>query len=339
MQCWFCLQQRPGSAEHLFPLAIGGTLLTDRVCRDCNSVLGRDVDAGVVNHLLVALRRDQLGLQGNSGAIPDGMALLGQGVLAADPGQRVRVSTGPDGRLDVRLLYRAEEEALPDGALVRRITIDARDASELPKMLQRERRRHGLEPLSPEVLAETAAKLSANRQRIDQPQVISRVAVPGTGYERGLLKIIYEVACRALGDAYLADPRAAELRDLILGRAPLDSIDGWAQAGLTVPSPMKPFCGGRDEHVALLVRTGERLIGVVALFGQFYLHAEVAAEASPYVAGDWPGLCLRLNVAEKTLREASLRQEAARLWHRAFKRLLLQHSGLTGPDGARLLGG
>ena len=37
MRCIFCDQERPGSEEHVFPLAISGRLITDRVCKPCNS--------------------------------------------------------------------------------------------------------------------------------------------------------------------------------------------------------------------------------------------------------------------------------------------------------------
>jgi transposase, IS6 family len=67
MRCIFCLKERPGSEEHVFPLAIGGTLTTDRVCEPCNSTLGSRVDSALTDNFAVRIRRAELGLAGNSG--------------------------------------------------------------------------------------------------------------------------------------------------------------------------------------------------------------------------------------------------------------------------------
>ena len=42
MRCIFCSNERPSSLEHVFPLAIGGHITTDRVCKECNSTLSRN---------------------------------------------------------------------------------------------------------------------------------------------------------------------------------------------------------------------------------------------------------------------------------------------------------
>lgn len=47
MLCIFCCQERAPSCEHVLPLAIGGTITTDRVCEECNSTLGSRVDAAL----------------------------------------------------------------------------------------------------------------------------------------------------------------------------------------------------------------------------------------------------------------------------------------------------
>jgi hypothetical protein len=39
-----CLSEREPSEEHVFPAAIGGTLVIDRVCKPCNDRLGANVD-------------------------------------------------------------------------------------------------------------------------------------------------------------------------------------------------------------------------------------------------------------------------------------------------------
>jgi hypothetical protein len=66
MRCIFCLLERPRSVEHVFPLAIGGKLTTDRVCQQCNSTLGSRVDSALSDFPPVRQRRAELALAGNA---------------------------------------------------------------------------------------------------------------------------------------------------------------------------------------------------------------------------------------------------------------------------------
>lgn len=96
MRCIFCLMDRLCTVEHVFQYAIGGTLVTDRVCQSCNSFLGTEVDAPLVHHPFVAFRRSDLGLPGTRGKLLDGWRLfLGDLTLASDPNVKLRVSTDP----------------------------------------------------------------------------------------------------------------------------------------------------------------------------------------------------------------------------------------------------
>jgi len=70
MLCIFCSEERSPSLEHVFRLAIGGTITMNRVCRECNSTLGRRVDAALSDFLPIRIRRAKLGLAGNGEADP-----------------------------------------------------------------------------------------------------------------------------------------------------------------------------------------------------------------------------------------------------------------------------
>src|ERR1700678_3518882 len=150
MRCIFCSNERPPSLEHVFPLAIGGHITTDRVCRECNSTLGSRVDAALCDFLPIRQRRAELGLAGNALASPGRFELL-EGVvsLAGSDGGRLRVTFDEaTNKLDLRRLYQASDVVTPDGQKVRQIIIDARDKDQIPTIIKRERQRHGLPPLS-----------------------------------------------------------------------------------------------------------------------------------------------------------------------------------------------
>jgi hypothetical protein len=221
MRCIFCLEEQPPSDEHVFPLAIGGSLHTDRVCGPCNSTLGKVADGPLTNHLLIAARRCQLKLPGNSGEVPDARKiLLGEGVLASDPSQRIRIAENSQtGRLEPQVIYNSKEITLPDGTVAKQIVIDGGGSdAELRKIIARERKRAGLNPLSEADLHALANVLRQNIQTAEQPTVKYDIEIDTTEFSRGLFKIAYELAHLWLGESYLDDSVAAKLRAISLAK-------------------------------------------------------------------------------------------------------------------------
>jgi hypothetical protein len=235
MRCIFCSADRPPSTEHVFSLAIGGTITTDRVCASCNSVLGSRVDSALNNFLPVRIRRAELGLAGNSGQPPAMFEiLLGDQKLIGPEANRIHTSFNKaTGKLDHRQLYHAADVVTPDGKKVRRITLDERDKNQVPKIIQRERKRHGLPPLSPEELAVEASKLTVTT--VEPLLVQVNIEVSFAFLRQAMMKIAYELAFLWLGESYLDDPLGVELRDAILKDdiASTDSLAGyvgWAES-------------------------------------------------------------------------------------------------------------
>jgi hypothetical protein len=65
------LEEKPPSDEHLIPTALGGALIIDRVCKDCNDKFGQQADAGLEKQYQIEQRRIEHGLKGQSGSLPD----------------------------------------------------------------------------------------------------------------------------------------------------------------------------------------------------------------------------------------------------------------------------
>ena len=214
MKCIFCLKINASSIEHVFPLAIGGTITTDRVCVNCNSQFGNKIDAALIDNFLVRGRRAHLGLAGNSGKPPAiHEFLLGVWKLADDPNMRVETTFNETtGRPDMRVLYHASDVRTPEGTQARRIILDANDADQIPKIIQRERRRHGVPLLSPEQLAAEMEKWAANISTIENPTILIERYYSFEFVRHAIIKIAYELAFLWLGEQYLDDPSAAEIR-------------------------------------------------------------------------------------------------------------------------------
>jgi hypothetical protein len=227
MRCIFCLQERARSVEHVFPLAIGGRLTIDRVCESCNSMLGSRVDAALSDFFPIRQRRAELRLAGNGQVPPVPFdVLLGVSTIAGQAERRVQTKYDPTtGKLDHRLLHHAANVVLPDGRKVRQISIDARDRGQIPKIIQRERKRHGMPPLPPDELAIEVAKATQNVSTMSPIPIRKDLNISFAFLRHAMMKIAYELAFLWLGESYLDDPLAEQLRTAIC--APdLASTDG-----------------------------------------------------------------------------------------------------------------
>jgi hypothetical protein len=222
MRCIFCLEERPGSEEHVFPLAIGGRLTTDRVCEPCNSALGSRVDSALTDNFLVRTRRAELGLAGNSRTVPSlHDILLGKATLANNPERRVLVTFNKATKnFDIRAIPHATNVIMPDGTKVRQVVVDKRDIDQIPKIIKRERRRHGMPPMSAKELAREVQRCCEGVQQTENPAITHNLKFSFAYLRHALIKIAYELAFLWLGETYLGDPLAAEFRKAICAPDP-----------------------------------------------------------------------------------------------------------------------
>lgn len=259
----------------MFPLAIGGNLTTDRACGPCNSTLGSRVDAALCDSFMVRSRRAQLGLAGNSG-LPPALheILLGVHKLAEDPERRIKATVNKaTSKLDLRALHHASDVVMPDGSRARRIIVDERDIDHLPKIIRKERERHGAPPLSEEQLAEEVRKAAENIITIDNPGVLVEQSYSLAYLRHAMTKIAYELAFLWLGEAYLDDPSAAELRIAICKPDP-DSTNGlpvWVGDAESCDA-FKFWSANKTHHLAYAFAGND---GIALAVRVFDLHAAV----------------------------------------------------------------
>lgn len=224
------MKERDSSVEHVLPLAVGGRLKTDRVCEQCNSTLGSRVDSALCDFLPIRQRRAELGLIGNAGKAPGPFEFLtGEARFVGEDGGRVRTEFDASaGRLVQRRLYDAREIVAPDGKKIRQITIDAKDKDQIPTIIQRERRRHGLPPLADAELAIAASNYTAST--IEPVLIQKDININFAFLRHAMFKIAYELAFLWLGESYLDDRLAADLREAILSNDAnsTDGLFGWA---------------------------------------------------------------------------------------------------------------
>jgi hypothetical protein len=283
MRCIFCLKHRPSSLEHVFPLALGGDVTTDRVCEKCNSTLGSQVDSALSNFFPIRARRAKLGLAGNSGEIPGLFEMLeGESALVGHEGARVRTKFDRiTGKLDHRLLYQVAEIVTPDGKKARQIRLDARDKGQLPTIIQRERKRRGLSALSSEQLAMAARNYTISN--IANPVLRVNPVVSFAFLRHAMFKIAYELAFLWLGERYIDDPLAAELRTAILASDPAstDGIAGFVGTARECTA-FNHWTPHEAHHLAHMAVVAEQVIVSVRIFDIYAAAIPVSREAVRY---------------------------------------------------------
>ncbi|WP_265589650.1 HNH endonuclease [Gluconobacter cadivus] len=243
--------ENPPSEEHVFPLAIGGTVTTDRVCKTCNSTLGSRVDAALSNFFPIKMRRAKLNLAGNSGSVPVWYEMfLGKAQLIGQTADQVHITFDKErGQLDTRQLKHVIESVMPDGKKGLQITLDKRDQDQIPKIINRERRRHGLPPLPEQEIASHIENLTINK--VEKPIIKINHSIDFAFIRHSILKIAYELAFIWLGESYLDDPIATELRTSIYSPelTATDNIKGYVGPA-EYCNAFKNWLPHEDHHLA-----------------------------------------------------------------------------------------
>ena len=319
MQCIFCLNERPGSKEHVFPLAIGGCLTTDRVCEPCNSLLGSRVDAALTDNFLVRSRRALIGLAGNQGTAPPIYEeLLGVGELAGHPGSRVHVTYNKaTKKMDVRALPYVSVSEAQEGAMSCQIILDERDLDKLPKIIQRERKKHGFPPLSGDDLAREIKRFASSRMLINNPQVLLEKRYNFHYVQHAMVKIAYELAFLWLGETYLDDPSAVELRAAICTPDP-NSTDTLPAAVIDA-AECKVFWlwqPDKKHHIAYAFANDDGIAIAVRVFDIHAAIVWVTKRAALYLSGNDANARLRflaIDPERRKMRDVPMMTEMHRI--------------------------
>jgi len=132
--------------------------------------MGNKIDGPLVNHTLMVVHRHIHQIAGHDSNAPDAvLRMLGKNVKLAETGQKVHVQRNEAGQYGGRLIYDQSTVTDENGDQFVRVSLDARDAQQMPKAIQGMRKRHGLTPLSPEELTARVAEAVANAETLETP--------------------------------------------------------------------------------------------------------------------------------------------------------------------------
>ena len=244
------------------------------------------MDAALNDFLPIRTRRANLGLAGRGREPPSQFEiLLGDQKLVGPDANRIWTTLNKaTGKLDIRQLYHVTDVVLPDGRKARQVTLDERDKGEIPKIIRRERKRHGLPPLSEDELSAESKKFTVTV--VENPLVQVTISISFAYLRHAMMKIAYELAFLWLGEAYLDDPLAVELREAIC-KDDLASTDGLAgYVGEAQPCTAFNFWTPHEaHHLAFASVVARDVIISVRIFDLYAAIVVVSREAGRYFRG------------------------------------------------------
>lgn len=197
-RCIICGEYLECTEEHIIPKSLGNqSLKTWSVCKQCNSDLGTHVDNYLVNHRLIQIIRQNLGLKGQSGQIPnpfkEGKDKNGQIIRVNENFEPTTVSKVEESNGKVRISAPTKEEA-------QKIALKKLKRLGLPK----------------EEIEKTLAKIIQQEPVVWQPEIQYDATVNFNLFFLAALKIAYEYSCYKLGDKYCwEDSTAKDIREIL----------------------------------------------------------------------------------------------------------------------------
>jgi hypothetical protein len=174
---------------------------------------------------------------------------------------------------------------MPDGRKVRQISIDASDKHQIPTIIQRERKRHGMPPLSQNELAVEVAKAMQNVSTISNLAIKKDLSFSFAFLRHAMMKIAYELAFIWLGESYLDDPIAEQLRTAICvpDVASTDGVPGFVGEAKDC-KPLEFWTSHPAHHLAYATTLVDRQIVVaVRIFDIWAAVLAVSNEPARYL--------------------------------------------------------
>lgn len=212
--CIICRKEKNDfNDEHVIPDSIQGYYHIDKVCTDCNSKLGTNIDNKLTNHKFIEFQRHLLNIKGKSGNVPN--PFKGTHTLKDEPEQKVIVDFDEEGKLIPRLLPNIpdfKKDPLTDSFTIK---IDKKDEKNLDKIVDKILNRNGLDK----------SKITQTKTCVESehPWIHTTLAIDTHNFKAGMLKIAYEFAVDIIPD-YFNDEQAFVISNILLN-ADFENLD------------------------------------------------------------------------------------------------------------------
>jgi hypothetical protein len=212
--------------------------------------------------------------------------LLGKASLAEHPDQEALVTFDKTtGKPDIRAISRIVNVVMPDGTKGARIVVDERDTDQIPKLIQRARKQAGFPPASAEQIIIDIETMQKSLTIINNPKLVMKKSYDFSYVRHAMIKIAYELAFLWLGEAYLDDPSAAELRTAITAPDPNSTDHLPVVTGDETFGVFKLWPEYKTNHIAYALVNEGRIAIAVRIFDAHAAIVQVSRDAARYLSG------------------------------------------------------
>lgn len=290
-RCWYCgcgalLVSDP--AEHIIPDAMGGTLKTDRICRQCNGRAGREIDAPFMQDWLIATNRALHS--------PGGHRLRPRVNAALDEGPPVDIKTGKG---PWKATVRASIEWKDDAVIIRASSQAEYD----DKLIARVRR-------DAEAQGKTFIESAAPTIEPAGTVVVS-TKLDGVIWLRMAAKITLACLSKVLDETWLDTTEAAKYQGWLWDATPVND-DGSSALGFpSGPSELDRHVLNPPEHLLYFAPLAEGRVSLsIAYYGSIIVRAGIDIGDLPVPRTAWrtgPGAPPSETTIDALLIEATLK--------------------------------
>lgn len=284
MHCLVCTQDGEPTDEHIFPDAIGGSLILKDVCKNCNDYLGRVVDCKLTDHFLVQVQRYMFGVRNRSGRLPNPLS----GDMTDDDGKSVRFETdnkgNPKGFKYLPSVDKIDEERI-------KVSVDQTDSNQLLTIVKKLFKRRGMDcPSDAELLASI-------QKSVELTDATKKLAVDLIEYQRGLIKIAFELGLHWLGPEYREDAIAKKFHSCLFDPRSFDVVatENKLEGAIELHPPIN---GSWDDawrdsphlHLGFFHATEDGVAGTLRIFDVAYARLRISNHGLDRWGATWPKL-------------------------------------------------
>lgn len=286
MICIICGEEKEGTLEHIFPLAIGGTLTANFVCKQHNSEMGELADALLTDHPLILAKRFLLNIKGRGG-IPNPIPKkVGTVSLKDFPKLPVHL-INEKGRKSVRVGQTKTETEFADGIL-HTFWSDEGDLNKLTNMVNNWAHKKELNKIYTleEIKKGIQDKLELEGDALRSYLTINlkESSISNFLYKKGILKIAYELGCYWLGTNYMEDPTAKIIRKSFMSQNDKFNMNGIEGEVLIKGYQESIFEEDYEDkyHIGLIVVLDNKIYCCIRIFDIFEAKFVISSQANLY---------------------------------------------------------
>ena len=265
------------SREHIIFNSLGGPsgLVTEDVCKGCNSKLGDGIDADFLNEDIIVVLRQMHSLPGYSGKVPD----LKAPATSIQTGEPHRMRISPDGPVNFSRNPERNKSIDEEGRTVFQLAGDKGQLREILRGMQEKYEKQGLSLSEIDGTPITDLDASIDQApRIESREFKVRHVLNIENLHRGLIKTAFNFAHLVLGSEWTFGPDGARFRDAIQGKedgfemkAMMLQLDPEFRDRLPLSPPL-----AKNEHVIILCPSQQLVL--ISLLGEALLSFAVKLE-------------------------------------------------------------